>query len=107
MITIHGLYHPKADTYCLYVPGRDGGRVLKQTGAYIAEVMKLMEYISTKDPLIQIVRTHQHHTNSTLLQTDKNVNKSFQSGMKKIKNNSSECKRKKKRKECMDNSHVA
>jgi hypothetical protein len=37
-------------------------------GSYTAEVMKLMEYVDRKeDPLIQIVRTHQHHTNSTHL----------------------------------------
>jgi hypothetical protein len=31
---------------------------------YIVRVMKLMEYVESKeDPLIQIVRTHQHDTN--------------------------------------------
>jgi len=35
-----------------------------------AEVMKSMEYAESKDhPLIQIVRTHQRHTCSTLLRT--------------------------------------
>jgi hypothetical protein len=39
-------------------------------GAYIAEVMKLMEYIESKeDPLIHIVIICQHHINSTLLHT--------------------------------------
>jgi hypothetical protein len=38
-------------------------------GDYIAEVMKLMEFGQSKeDPLIQIVRTHQHHTDSTIRQ---------------------------------------
>jgi hypothetical protein len=41
-----------------------------QIEAYIATVMKLMEYVeSNEDALIHIVRIHQHHTNSTLLQT--------------------------------------
>jgi hypothetical protein len=50
---------------------KQGGRGLMQIeGAYIAEVVKLMECAESKgDPLIQIVRTHQHHTNLTLLQT--------------------------------------
>jgi len=40
--------------------------------------MKLMEYVESKgDPLIQIVMTHQHHTNSALLQTVNNLEKYF------------------------------
>jgi hypothetical protein len=37
----------------LYVPRKDGGRGLMQVeGAYIEEVMKLMEYVENNDPLI-------------------------------------------------------
>jgi hypothetical protein len=37
--------------------------------AYIAEVVKFMEYVESKeDALIQILVTHQQHTNSTLFQ---------------------------------------
>jgi hypothetical protein len=32
-----------------------------------------------EDPLIQVVGTHQHHTNQTLLQTVNNFKKTFQS----------------------------
>jgi len=40
---------------------------MQREGAYIAEVMKLMKYVECKeDSVIQIVRTHQYHTNSTL-----------------------------------------
>jgi hypothetical protein len=54
-------------------------------GANTAEFMKLMEQVeSNEDPLIQIVRTHQHHTDSTLLQTVKNFKKSTQSKTKRI-----------------------
>jgi hypothetical protein len=61
-------------------PEKKGGRGLMQIeGFYIAEVMKLKEYVESKeDPLIQIVRTHQHHAKSTLLQTVKDFKKSFQ-----------------------------
>jgi hypothetical protein len=46
----------------------------------------LVEYVESKeDPLIQIVRTHQHNTNSALLQAANKFKKSFQSGTKQIK----------------------
>jgi ferritin len=49
--------------------------------------MKLTEYVENEeDPLIQAIRTHQHQTNSTLLQTVKNIKKYFQSATKQIKN---------------------
>jgi hypothetical protein len=55
-------------------------------GAYIAETLNLVECVESKDdPLIQIVRTHQHNTNSALLQTANKFNKSFQSETKQIK----------------------
>jgi hypothetical protein len=55
--------------------------------AYIAETLNLVEYIESKeDPLIQIVRTHQHNTNSALLQTANKFKKSFPSETKQIKN---------------------
>jgi hypothetical protein len=46
-----------------------------------------VEYVKSKeDPLIQIVRTHQHNTNSALLQTANKFKKSFPSETKQIKN---------------------
>jgi hypothetical protein len=88
MLTIHGQHHPRADTDSLYVPRKEEGRGLMQVeGAYIAETLNLVEYIeSEEDPLIQIVRTHQHNTNSALLQTANKFNKAFQSETKQIKN---------------------
>jgi hypothetical protein len=88
MLKIHGQHHPKADTDCLYVPRKERGRGLIQVEeAYIAETLNLVEYIENKeDPLIQILRTHQHNTNSALLQTANKVKKSFQSETKQIKN---------------------
>jgi hypothetical protein len=72
----------------LYVSRKVGERGLMQVeGAYIAETLNLVEYVKSKeDPLIQIVRTHQHNTNSALLQTANKFKKSFQSETKQIKN---------------------
>jgi hypothetical protein len=55
-------------------------------GAYLAETLNLVEYLENiEDPLIQIVRTNQHNTNSALLQTANRFKKSFQSETKQIK----------------------
>jgi hypothetical protein len=55
-------------------------------GAYITEVIKLKEYVEhTDDPLMQIVRSHQHNTSSTLFHTATNLHKSLQSDTKQIK----------------------
>jgi len=65
MLTVHGQHHPRAGTDLLYVPSKGGGRGLMQIeGTYIAEVTKLMECVERKEDLL---RTHQRHTNSTLL----------------------------------------
>jgi hypothetical protein len=87
MLTIYGQHHPKADTDRLYIPRKEGRRGLMQIeGAYMAEVKKLMEYVEIKeDPVIEIVRTHNHHTNPTLLQAVRNFKKSLQSETKQIK----------------------
>jgi hypothetical protein len=88
MLTIHGQHHPKADTDRLYVPRKEGGRGLMQVeGAYVAETVNLVENVENKeDPLIQIIRTRQHNTNSALLQTANKFKKFFQSKTKRIKN---------------------
>ena len=55
----------------MYVPRKQVGRGLMQLEAANAvETTKLMEYVDMKeDPLIQVVRTHQHNTDSAVLQT--------------------------------------
>ncbi len=65
LLTIHGQHHPRADVDRLYVPRQQGGRGLMQLeAAHAVEVIQLMEYVDRKeDPLIQIVRTHQHSIN--------------------------------------------
>jgi hypothetical protein len=107
--TIHGQHHPRADIDRLYAPRKEGRRGLVYIeGAYITEVMKLMEFVeSEKDPFIRIVRTHQHHTNSTLLQTFKDFMKSFQSQTKGVKNIIVQNMKRVRRKGRMGNSHVA
>jgi len=72
LLTIHGQHHPKAEVHHLYVPRKQEGRGLKQLQeAWVVEISKLMECVdSKKNPLIQIVRTHQHNTDTTVLQTE-------------------------------------
>ena len=82
---------------------------MKLEEAYILEVMKVMGYVESKvDPLIQIVRSHQHKTNSTILQNARSLKEKLQNGKTKIKDIISG-KRKKdgKEKEHMDKSHVS
>jgi len=41
---------------------------------YAVEITKLVKYVDRKeDPLIQILRRHQHNINSAVLQTDRCV----------------------------------
>jgi len=71
LLTIYGQHHPKADVDRLHVPRKQGERALMQLEAARAvEITKLVEYVDRKeDPLIQVFRTHQHNTNSAVLQT--------------------------------------
>ena len=64
LLTIRGQHHPKADVDRLYVPIKQLGRGLMQLEAVCeVEISKLFEYVDRKeDPLIQVVRTHQHNT---------------------------------------------
>jgi hypothetical protein len=85
MLTIHGQYHPRADIDHLYVPRKEGGRGLMQVEE--AETLNVVEYGENKeDPLIQILRTHQHNTNSALLRTANKFKKCFKSETNQTKN---------------------
>jgi len=86
MLTIHGQRHTKADTDHLYVPRKQGGRGPRQLEeAYRVDITKLVEYVDRKeDPLIQIVRTHQHSINSAVLQTARHLKTAVQRGTKQI-----------------------
>ena len=71
LLTIHGQHHPKADVDRLFVPRKQVGRGLMQLeAAHTEEITKWVEYVDrNEDPLIQVVRTHQHNTGSAVLQT--------------------------------------
>ena len=71
------------------------------------EFAKLAEYVDRKeDPLIQVVRTHQHNTNSSVLQTARCLRQKYRKKQEKWT-----AQRKKQKKDgmgrgCMDNCHV-
>ena len=51
---------------------REEGGLMQLEAAHAVEITKLMEYVDRKeDPLIQVVRTHQHITDSAVLQKDR------------------------------------
>ena len=70
LLTIHGQHHTKADVDHIYVPREQSGKGLMQLeAAYAVEITKFVNYLDRKeDPLIQVVRTHQHNSNSAVLQ---------------------------------------
>src|SRR5215469_14863296 len=87
LLTIYGQHHPKADVDRLYVPRKQGGRGLMQLeAAHAVEITKLVEYVDRKeDPLIQVVRTHQHNTDSAVLETARCLKTEVQRETRKMK----------------------
>jgi hypothetical protein len=87
LLTIHGQHYPKTDIDRLYVPRNQGGRgLMKLEAAHTVEITNLAEYIDRKeDPLIEIVRTHQHNTNSAMLQTARCLTTEVQRETRKMK----------------------
>jgi hypothetical protein len=54
-------------------------------GAYVLEIAKLVECVDSKaNTLLQSVRTHQHETNSTVLQNARNLKEKLQKRMRQI-----------------------
>ena len=101
--------HPKADADRLYVPRKQGGRGLMQLeAAHAVEITNLAEYVDRKeDPLIQDVRTHQHNTDSAVLQAARCLKTEVQKGTRKVKDSIAEkTKKDGKARGCMDNCHV-
>jgi len=94
LLTIHGQYHPKADVDRLYVPRIEGGRGLMQLeAAHAVEITKLVEYVDRKeDPLIQVVRKHQHNTDSAVLQTARCLKIKVQKERRKMDNRAEKTK---------------
>jgi len=87
LLTILGQHHPKADVDHLYVPRKQGGRgLMLLEAAHAVETTKLAEYVDRKeDPPIQVVRTHQHNTNSVLLQRARCLRTEVRKEMRKVK----------------------
>ena len=87
MLTIHGQHYPKADMDPLYVPRKQGERGLKHLEeTYIVEITTMMECVdSNEDPVIQIVRTHQHNPTSAALQTAVSLKIELHRGTRQMK----------------------
>jgi len=71
----------------LYVPRKQGGRGLMQfETAHAVEITKLVDYVDRKeDPIIQVIRTHQHNADSAVLQTARCLKTEVQKETRKIK----------------------
>jgi len=68
LLAIHGQLHLKADVNHLYVPRKQEGRGLKQLEeACAVEITNWWNVLTKENPLIQIVRKHQHSINSAML----------------------------------------
>ena len=75
--------------------------------AHVVEITKLMEYVDRKkDPLIQVVITHQHNTDSTVLQTARCLKTEVQKETRKMKGSIAEKMKDGTGTGCVDNSHV-
>jgi len=76
----------------LYVPRKQGGRGLMQLeAAHAVEITKLVEYVDRKeDPLIQVVRTHQHNTDSAVLQMARCLKTEIRKETRKMKDSIAE-----------------
>jgi len=92
LLTIYGQHHPKADVDRLYVPRKQEGRGLMQLeAAHEVEITKLVEYVDRKeDPIMQVVRTHQHNTDSAVLQTARCLKTEVQKETRKMKDSIAE-----------------
>jgi len=71
---------------------KQGGRGLMQLeAAHAVEITKLVEYVDRKeDPLIQVVRTHQHNTDSAVLQRARCLKTEVQKETRKVKDSIAE-----------------
>ena len=64
---------------------------MQSEAAYAVEITKLAEYIDRKeDPLIQVVRTHQHNTDSVVLQRARRMKTKVQKETRKVKESKAE-----------------
>jgi hypothetical protein len=108
LLTIHGQHHSKANVDRLYAPRKQAGKGLNQlVAAHAEEITKLVEYGDRKeDPLIQVVTTHQHITDSALLETARCLKTEVQREIRKMKDSIAEKTKDGTGRGCMDNCHV-
>jgi hypothetical protein len=88
----------------LYAPRKQGGRGLMQLeGTYLVEITKAVEYVGRKeDPLLQIVRTHQHNISSAVLKTARLLSTELQRQKRQIQDSiARKPKKNGERRECM------
>jgi len=75
--------------------------------AYAVQIRKLLEYVDRKeDPLIQIVRLHQHIINSPVIQTAGCLKTEIQRGTRQIKGSIAEKMKNGEGRGYMDNCHI-
>ena len=76
--------------------------------AHAVEITKLAEYVNrNEDPLILVVTTHQHNTDSVVLQTARCLKTEVQKETRKVKDSIAEkTKSDGKARGCLDNCHV-
>jgi hypothetical protein len=89
--------------------GGSGVRCLMQLEeAYAVEITKLVEYVDSKeDPPIQVVRTHRHNINSTILRTARHLKTELQRGTGETKDSVEETTKKVvEGRGCINISHV-
>jgi len=67
---------------------QEGRGLMQLEAAHAVEITKLVEYVDRKeDPLIQVARTHQHNTDSAVLQTARCLKTEIQKETRKMKDN--------------------
>ena len=70
---------------------REEGGLMQLEVAEAVEITKLVEYVDRKeDPLIQVVRTHQHNTDSAVLQTARCLKTEVQKETRRMKDSIAE-----------------
>jgi len=72
-------------------PENRGRGLMHLEDAHIVEITKMLEYASSKvNPLILIIRTHQHIINSTLLQSARWLKKELHRATRQVKDSITE-----------------
>jgi len=80
---------------------------MRLEATHAVEITKLVEYVDRKeDPLIQVVKTRQHNTDSATLQTARCLKTEVQRETRKMNSIAEKKKKGGTGRGCMDNCHV-